>query len=84
MNKSFAWIAITEATDEEGEYREDGPALREEERAALKEAGAPDTDEIEFVSILPEGRDEALVEALVPQSFINWAKADEDLVWYED
>lgn len=84
MNKSFAWIAITEATDEGGLYREDGPELREAERTVLKEVGAPDTDQIEFVSILPEGRDESLVEALVPQSFIDWAKADENLTWYED
>ena len=82
--KSFAWIAINEATDDDGFYLEDGPAVHAVERCALLERGAPDTELIQFISVLPESRDEALVEAMVPQSFIDWAKADENLVWYED
>jgi len=72
---SFAWLQVNEATDEEGFYLQDSPELREIERAELKEMGAPDTDEIEFVSILPEDRDSALIEALVTPAFAKWAKA---------
>ena len=81
--KSFAWIALNEATDEDGFYLPDGPEVHEKERATLKEFGAPDTELIQFRSILPESRDEAMVEALVPQSFIRWAKYEGDLSWYE-
>lgn len=72
--QSFAWIAQNEATDSDGFYLEDGPALREIERAELKKLGAPGTEHIEFVSILPEDRDEAMVEALVTPEFAKWAK----------
>jgi hypothetical protein len=78
MKRSFAWIAANEATNEEGFYLEDSPELREKERAQLKEWGAPDTEQIEFVSILPEDRDEAMVEAKVTEAFIAWAKSHAD------
>jgi len=82
--KSFAWIAINEAIDEDGFYLEDGEALREAERTELKEMGAPCTEQIQFISILPESRDEAMVEALVPDEFIRWAKEGEHLAWYDE
>jgi hypothetical protein len=74
----FAWIAINEATDEEGFYLEDSPKLREIERAELKALGAPATEHIQFHSILPEDRDSALVEADVPEEFAKWAKQHQE------
>lgn len=84
--KSFAWLALNDATDEDGFYLEDGPEVREAEREALRDAGAPDVDAIVFVSILPEDRDDAMVEAMVPDSFVAWAKDPNggDLVWYDE
>jgi hypothetical protein len=82
--KSFAWLALNDATDDEGFYLEDGPTVREAEREELREAGAPDVDAIVFVSILPEDRDDAMVEALVTDAFIEWAKGEGDLVWYDE
>lgn len=82
--KSFAWIAMNEAIDENGFYLEDGPAVYEAERAELKEMGAPCTEQIQFISILPEDRDSSMVEALVPDEFIRWAKDTESLAWYDD
>lgn len=84
--KSFAWLAQNDATDEDGFYLEDGPEVHEAERQALREAGAPDVDAIEFVSILPEDRDDAMVEAFVTEAFIAWAKDPNggDLVWYDE
>jgi hypothetical protein len=75
---SFAWIAINEVIDEDGFFLQDenGPELREAERKELKEAGAPDVEEIEFISIEPEDRDSALVEALVTPRFAEWAKSE--------
>jgi hypothetical protein len=97
MTKSFAWIAINEAIDKDGFYLPDGPEVYEAERAALKEQGAPDTELIEFISVLPEDRDEAMVEALVTYAFADWAKSqygtthtepvdngDSNLVYYDE
>jgi hypothetical protein len=87
----FAWIAQNEAVDEDGFYLEDGTAAYEAERAALKEMGAPDTEAIQFISILPEDRDEAMVEAEVSEAFAAWAKSPEEpgspnamLPWYDE
>jgi hypothetical protein len=92
----FAWIAVNEATDAAGFYLEDGPELREIERRVLKAWGAPGTEHIQFHSILPEDRDEAMVEADVPEEFAKWAKQHQEtgeenvengvsnLVYYED
>jgi len=82
--KSFAWLALNESIDDEGFYLEDSPELREIERAELKAEGAPDTEHIVFVSILPESRDEAMVEAMVTDAFIEWAKGEGGLVWYDE
>ena len=71
----FAWLQVSDATDDEGFYLQDSPELREIEKRELKEMGAPDTDEIEFISILPEDRDSALVEANVTTAFARWAKS---------
>ena len=76
--QNLAWISVNDATDEEGFYLEDGPTLREIEREELKKLGAPDTEEIEFESILPEDRDEAMVEALVTPAFARWAKQHQE------
>jgi len=98
MKKSFAWITVNEAIDDEGFYLEDGPKVREIEREELKKLGAADTEHIEFQSILAEDRDTAMAEALVTPAFIEWAKrhqetgeqCDEDhngesnLVFYEE
>ena len=94
---NFAWLQVSEATDDEGFYLQDSPELREIEKKELKEMGAPDTDEIEFVSILPEDRDSALVTANVTPAFVRWAKSKRgeqdtepvengisNLVYYED
>ena len=95
--QNLAWLQVSEATDDEGIYFEDSPELREIERKELREMGAPDTDEIEFVSILPEKRDASMIEAMVTPAFIRWAKSrrgEQDtepvengisnLVYYED
>lgn len=72
--RNLAWLQVSEATDEEGFYLQDSPELRRIERLELRMMGAPETDEIEFVSILPEDRDSALVEAFVTPAFAAWAK----------
>ena len=77
MMISFAWLAVNEAIDEDGFYLEDSPKLREIERAELKKFGAPDTEQIEFISILPEDRDSAMVEAKVTDAFAAWAMSEE-------
>ena len=84
--KSFAWLALNDATDDEGFYLEDSPELHEAERQTLRDAGAPDVDAIVFVSILPEDRDDAIVEAMVTEAFIAWAKDLDggDLVWCDE
>lgn len=75
MTIKFAWLAVNEAIDEDGFYLEDSPRLRHFERQELKALGAPDTELIEFISILPEDRDSAMVEAEVTQAFANWARS---------
>jgi len=77
-NVDFGWLQVNEATDKDGFYLQDSPELREIERAALKALGAPDTYEIEFVSIQPEDRDSAMVEARVTPAFAAWAKAHQE------
>lgn len=97
MTQKFAWLAINEAIDKDGFYLEDSPELREIEREELKKIGAPDTELIEFISILPEDRDSSLVEAEVTKNFADWAKSAEggpldkpvenglsNLVYYEE
>jgi predicted lysophospholipase L1 biosynthesis ABC-type transport system permease subunit len=93
---SFAWLAVNEAIDDDDFYLEDSPELYEIEREELKKLGAPETDQIEFVSILAEDRDSAMVEAKATPAFIKWAKASRktgeettedknssaNLVWY--
>jgi len=93
--KTLSWLTMNEATDEDGFYLQ-GEAAYEAERAALKEMGAPDTDQIEFTSIEPEDRDSAMAEAKVTEAFEKWAKAHQEtgepttedengnsnLVWY--
>jgi len=77
MKQNLSWLAWYEETDEEGFYVQ-GELAFAAERAALKAGGAPDTDEIEFVSIEPESRDEAMVEARVTERFAAWAKSNSD------
>ena len=72
---SFAWLAANDDTDEEGFYFH-GEDAYEVERAELKKLGAPDTAEIEFLSIEPEDRDNALVEAMVTPAFAKWARTN--------
>lgn len=67
----MAWIAINKLEDDEVTTEQQE---MEAERAALKEAGAPDTDKIEFISIEPEGQNEEMVEATVTEEFAKWAK----------
>lgn len=96
MKRNLAWIAVNEAIDDEGFYLQDSPELREIERGELKKLEAPDTEEIEFISILPEDRDSAMVEAMVTEAFARWAKQHQEtgeenadnglsnLVYYEE
>jgi hypothetical protein len=78
---SIAWLAANEGTTEDGFFLE-GEAAIEAEKRELKEAGAPDVDQIEFVSYEPESRDEAMIEAMVTTAFAEWAR--KELVVYED
>jgi hypothetical protein len=78
MKQRLAWISVSEAIDDDGFYLQDGPLLRIAERNELRKMGAPDVEEIEFVSILPEDRDSAMVEALVTPTFAVWAKSHAD------
>jgi len=74
----FAWLAINEAIDKDGFYLQDGPRLRGLEADALKALGAPDTEEIVFLSVQPEDRDSAMVEARVTPAFAAWARQHQE------
>lgn len=91
--RRLAWLTSNELEDDEVQTEQQE---MDAERVMLKEMGAPDTDEIEFISIEPEGRNEEMVEALVTPAFIKWAKQDRktgedgapngisNLVYYDD
>jgi hypothetical protein len=68
----FAWLTVNEEISPEGFYLE-GEAAMAAEREALRAMNAPDVNLIEFQSIVPEDRDSAMVEALVPETFKRWA-----------
>ena len=93
--QKLSWLTVNEDTDTEGFYKQ-GPDAYEAERRALEALGAPQTEAIQFESILPEDRDSAMATALVPHVFAEWAKqhqetgepttedenGDSNLVWY--
>ena len=79
MSKAF-WTAQNEFVDPTTHCLVQGKEAFEHERAALKEMGAPDTEFIEFIDIVPEDRDNAICEAEATPAFISWLEAMEMLV----
>lgn len=79
----FAYYAQSAEVDEEGFYPSDTEAVNAERRW-LASCGAPDADKVIVKSVLPEDRDEAVVEAEGTEAFIMWTKAEGILVQTEN
>ena len=77
---TMAWYAqgLEDTINEEGTFGEESEQ-RIAEIKALREMGAPETENIEIVSITPEDREDAIVEALVTLAFAEWAKEPSEL-----